>query len=100
MSLPEALLWRQLRPQAFDGPRIRRQHPEGPYVLDFYCDSAKLCIEVDGAAHATEDRPQRDEARDSYLLLRGIRTLRLPARLVLSDMDVAVRTIRAALEPD
>src|SRR5689334_16373959 len=50
MSLPETLLWRLLR-RAPNGVAFRRQHPIGPYVLDFYCPSAKLAIEVDGAAH-------------------------------------------------
>ena len=41
MSLPEALLWRLLR-RAPDGIAFRRQHPIGPYVLDFYCAARKL----------------------------------------------------------
>jgi hypothetical protein len=35
MSLPEVLLWRKIQPRHFDGPHIRRQHPFGPYTLDF-----------------------------------------------------------------
>lgn len=76
----------------------RRQHPVGPYVLDFYCARARLAVEVDGYAHSTADRPQRDERRDAWLAERGIATLRLPAELVLSDMDAAVRTIAAELD--
>src|ERR1700742_1362936 len=89
LTLPEGLLWRILRPRDFDGPRIRRQHPEGPYVLDFYCEDARLCIEVDGQSHGFGDQPCRDEIRDQYLAVRGIRTLRLSAQLVLSDIDSA-----------
>ena len=40
MSLPEAMLWTELR-----------KRPAGEYVLDFYCTKARLAIEVDGAAH-------------------------------------------------
>jgi hypothetical protein len=47
MSLPEVLLWRLLRKAS---PPIRRQHPLGAYVVDFYCPAAKLIIEVDGFA--------------------------------------------------
>jgi very-short-patch-repair endonuclease len=50
MSLPEVLLWQHLRKQQ-TGFHWRKQHPAGPYDLDFYCDSAKLCVEVDGEAH-------------------------------------------------
>jgi very-short-patch-repair endonuclease len=97
MSLPEVLLWKQIRPNVFDGPHIRRQHPFGPYTLDFYRDAAKLCIEVDGEGHGFGDQPERDEQRDAWLLGQGIRTLRLPAKLVLFNMDSALSTIRQAL---
>ena len=50
MSLPEVLLWRELRLRP-GGYKFRRQHPAGPYVLDFYCAALGLAIEVDGMAH-------------------------------------------------
>ena len=81
MSLPEALLWRHLR-QA--NPRIRRQHPIGDIILDFYCPAAKLAIEVDGAAHAMGDRPARDEARTAWLQAQGLTVVRIAAKDVLA----------------
>ncbi len=95
MSLPEVLLWQAIRGRRLEGIRFRRQHPLGPYVLDFYCPEHAVCVEVDGAAHRTEDRPRRDAARDAWLAARGIRTLRLPASVVLDEVDDAVRTIAA-----
>ena len=86
LSLPETLLWVRLRGS---GVRFRRQHPIGPYVLDFYCPSAKLAIEVDGFAHDTGDRPQRDEARTNWLNGAGVEVLRVPAKDVLADPDAA-----------
>jgi very-short-patch-repair endonuclease len=97
MSLPEVLLWREIRPNIFDGGHIRRQHPFGRYVLDFYCDAAKLCIEVDGEGHGFGDHPERDQKRDAFLAEHGVRTLRIPAKLVLFNMDSALGTIRQAL---
>ena len=93
MSLPEVLLWKAIKGGAVDRLNFRKQHPIGPYVLDFYCDAAKLAIEVDGATHGAGDRPARDERRDAWLADQGIATLRLPASLVLRDVDDAVRTI-------
>ncbi len=93
MSLPEVLLWRELRRDRFEDLRFRRQHPMGPYVLDFYCDRAKLAIEVDGAMHHIEGAPERDAKRDQWLSLANIRTLRLPARVVLKDMTAAMDMI-------
>jgi very-short-patch-repair endonuclease len=95
MSLPEVLLWKAIKARRLDGLHFRRQHPVGPYIL---CDSARLCIEVDGYAHGTGGRPARDGRRDSWLAEQGIRTLRLRAALILEDVDAAVGTIRQTLE--
>ncbi len=99
MSLPEVLLWRQLRRQALEGLRFRRQHPLGPYILDFYCDDRRLAVEVDGQGHGYGDQPARDQRRDEWLAGRGIRVLRISARLVLKEMDAALATIVAAALP-
>ncbi|WP_312165120.1 endonuclease domain-containing protein [Phenylobacterium sp.] len=98
MTLPEVLLWKALKGRRLDGLHFRKQHPAGPYVLDFYCDSAKLCVEVDGYSHGAGTRPARDEQRDAWLAEQGIRTLRISAELVLQDVDAAIATIRQALE--
>jgi very-short-patch-repair endonuclease len=87
MSLPEVKLWRCLRGRGDGKPVFRRQHPLGPYVLDFYCPSARLCIEVDGQSHGFGDRPERDERRDRYLNHHGIRTIRVAASEVISGAD-------------
>jgi very-short-patch-repair endonuclease len=98
MSLPEVLLWSAIKGRKLNGLQFRKQHPIGPYVLDFYCDARKLAIEVDGGNHSFGDRPQRDERRDAWLLERGVRTLRLSASLILDDVDDATRTIVGHLE--
>jgi very-short-patch-repair endonuclease len=84
LSLPERMLW--LRIKGAD-VHFRKQHPIGPYVLDFYCAAAKLAIEVDGFAHDTGDRPLRDEARTSWLEDQGLAVLRLPAKDLLANPD-------------
>ncbi len=96
MSLPEVLLWGGLRRLALEDLRFRRQHPLGPYILDFYCAEAKLVVEVDGEAHNMGDQPERDARRDAWFERRGLRVLRLPAKTVLRDMDSALLTILAA----
>jgi very-short-patch-repair endonuclease len=59
-------------------------------IVDFYCASAKLAIEIDGFAHDVGDRPERDAKRDAVLRERGIDTLRIAAAEVLaSPVDVA-----------
>ena len=101
MSLPEVLLWRILRARPAE-LKFRRQHPAGPYVLDFYCPEAKLGFEIDGFAHNTGDRPARDVVRDRWLADQGITVIRTPAADVLkSPADVAetiTATCAAALQ--
>ena len=94
MSLPEVLLWRNLRgsPQ---GVRFRNQHPADVYVLDFFCARANLAIEIDGLAHDMGDRPQRDEQRDAWLQDYRIDTVRLPASEVLRDPVAVAESIVA-----
>jgi len=92
MSLPEVLLWQQLRANQ-TGLHWRKQHPAGPYTLDFYCQRALLCIEVDSEAHERGNRPDRDAARDAFLLRHGIVTLRITAVDVLKNLESVVTHI-------
>jgi very-short-patch-repair endonuclease len=92
MTLPEVLMWKALRNQP-NGLKFRRQHPSGPYILDFFCSDARLAIEIDGEAHSRGDRPKRDEARDRWLSEAGIETLRIPAADVLKDVEIVIRGI-------
>jgi len=93
LSLPEGLLWRAIKAGKADGLKFRKQHPIGPYVLDFYCHEVRLCVEVDGGSHSFGDQPSRDARRDQWLADKGIRTLRISASLVLNEVDGAVGTI-------
>ena len=92
MTPPEVRLWQALRTRPA-GLKFRRQHASGPFVCDFLCADARLVIEVDGGAHDTGARPARDQARDEWFAARGLSTLRLPAALVMRDLDAAVRHI-------
>jgi very-short-patch-repair endonuclease len=93
LSVPEARLWNRLRTRAPEKPVFRRQHPMGPYVLDFYCARAQLAVEIDGASHDMGDRPERDIRRDAWLAKRGVTVIRIPAKDLLRDVDEAADTI-------
>ncbi len=92
MSLPENMLWQVLRGRP-GGLKFRRQHPAGPFILDFYCAAARLCVEVDGATHDLGNRPTADARRDRYLAEAGIETLRFPATAVLTRMEDVIAGI-------
>lgn len=69
----ETMLWSKLRNNQL-GFKIKRQYSVGPYVLDFYCPSKKLAVEVDGSQHL-EDK-EYDILRSSYLSMFGIKVIR------------------------
>lgn len=97
MSTPERRLWRLLRANQLDGIHFRRQHPLGPYVLDFYCHAARLAVEVDGGAHRRPGGVEHHQRRDLWFLERGIRTLRLPTHMLENDINGALVLIRRAM---
>ncbi|MFH1746903.1 MAG: DUF559 domain-containing protein [Planctomycetota bacterium] len=95
----ERLLWSRLRNGQLGDLRFRRQHPVGPYIVDFYCARAKLAIELDGVSH--EGRELYDEKRTEYLESQGLRVVRYADDEVLRDLDGVVYRIACeiGLEP-
>ncbi|PIB90939.1 hypothetical protein CSW62_04760 [Caulobacter sp. FWC2] len=85
LTLPEVLLWQELKGRRLNGLQFRRQHPVGPYILDFYCQTLRLAVEVDGEQHALDEHPARDAKRDAWFAQRGIDTLRIAARDILES---------------
>ena len=55
---------------------VHRQYVIGNYIVDFYCASAKLAIELDGAQHYEEKAQYYDAERDEFLKSKGITVLR------------------------
>jgi very-short-patch-repair endonuclease len=95
---PEKKLWMLLRkrlPQ--EDTHFRRQVALGSYVVDFLCLSARLIVEVDGDQHGAEKALRYDEARTNWLEAGGFRVLRFTNRQVMTEADMVLDTIRAAL---
>ncbi|WP_309661637.1 DUF559 domain-containing protein [Sphingomonas sp.] len=92
MSPPGVAHWSQLRACKL-GFKVRRKHPIGPYVADFFVRDVALVIEIDGSPHDYGDRPERDSVRDAYLRERGCRVLRVLASDVNSDLDAVLMLI-------
>jgi very-short-patch-repair endonuclease len=93
MTPPEVLLWMRLRGRGPGRPVFRRQHPFGPYILDFYCAQARLVIEVDGQGHGMGDRPEHDARRDAFLAQEGLRVIRYLASEVMADPNGIAQSI-------
>ena len=76
MSVPEETLWFMLRRNQ-QRLHFRRQHALGPYILDFYCAAARLCVEIDGPLH--DETAAQDAQRTRWLNGQGIRVIRFSA---------------------
>lgn len=96
---PEQKLWFHLRGAQMNGMSFRRQHPVGPYILDFYCAAAKLAVELDGDQHGTVEGRAHDMTRAQFLLGKGIRVLRFPNHELRENLDGVLKTIYRTLTP-
>lgn len=86
MTYPEVLLWSHLKGGRRKGhPAWRAQHPCDLFILDFYCASAKLALEVDGSYHNTPEQQAKDAERTRHLNERGIRVIRASATDVIAN---------------
>ena len=96
MTRPEMTLWSLLRRNQL-GLHFRRQHAIGPYILDFYSAVARLCVEVDGPAHA--DQVARDERRTRWLEEQGIRVIRFSVEDVEARPAAVIAAIKRVAAP-
>jgi very-short-patch-repair endonuclease len=86
MTDAELRLWRALRRDQLNGLSFRKQHPIGPYTVDFYCSRLRLAVEVDGGQHA-EQTKEADDRRTPWLAEKGITVVRYWNNDVLSNLE-------------
>ena len=94
MTDAEKLLWYRLRDKQL-GVRFRRQHPIGPYIVDFAAPTGRVVIEIDGPTHRDFEK---DALRDADLVSRGWRMLRFGNFDVFGDTNQVVSFIRRVVE--
>jgi very-short-patch-repair endonuclease len=88
-------LWLLLKGAQCEGRKFRRQHSIGKFVVDFYCPSEKLVIELDGEHHFTEEGYAYDEKRSQYFFSLGISTIRFENCEVLDRPEAVLQDIAA-----
>ena len=76
LTSAEATLWKLLKSKQLEGRKFRRQHSVNHFILDFYCPSENLAIELDGENHFTVEGRSYDEKRTKYLERLGIYVIR------------------------
>lgn len=95
LTLAESRLWILLKGKQLEGRKFRRQHSVGNYILDFYCPSEKLCVELDGEHHYTEEGLKYDEARTAYLNSVEVRVIRFENKMVFDDPEGVLEQIKS-----
>lgn len=91
----ESLLWELLRDRRLLGRKFRRQHPIGQFIADFFCDDARLIIEIDGAVHREPTQQERDRLREEILREHGFAILRFTNDQILDRTEQVLREIAA-----
>jgi very-short-patch-repair endonuclease len=92
MTDAERRIWSKLRNNQL-GLKIRRQAPFAKFIPDFYCPKAKLCIELDGSQHCTEEGLRKDDKRDKELNALGVEVLRFSDYDASRNPDRVLQTI-------
>lgn len=97
---PEQILWSILCRRQLGGLKFRRQHPIEPYIVDFYCASAKLIIELDGESH--DGCQSYDQARSDHLHKLGLKIFRVANDVVIHNLEGVAHAIlrEAGIDPD
>ena len=94
-TVSEQILWNYLRARRMVGLKFRRQHPMGPFIVDFVCLKERVIIELDGLVH--EGRESYDRNRDRWLKSQGYTIMRIKNEEIEKDWENVLRKIRGYL---
>lgn len=91
---PERMLWKALQKSQFEGRKFRRQQSIENYIVDFYCPSEKLIVELDGEVHHNFVNQNYDDKRSVRLKELGFKVIRFENKLVFEQMDMILQAIK------
>jgi len=95
----EKTFWSHVRNRQFFGIRFIRQYSIGPYIVDFYCPTMKLAVELDGGQHNQHENREYDATRSEYLKAQGIDVMRFWNHDVLIDTDSVLTRLAERVTP-
>ena len=78
--------------------KIYKQRIIGRFIVDFYCASAKLVIEVDGSQHYEPQGMSYDEDRSAFLSALDLAVLRFSNREIDKDFRSVCEQIDIAIQ--
>ena len=83
-----------MKSKKLDGRKFRRQHSIGKYIVDFYCPSEKLIVELDGKPHGDYIQIEKDTIRDRYLEELGLTVIRFENKSVFQEPEFVLNEIK------
>jgi very-short-patch-repair endonuclease len=95
----EKTFWAHIRNRQFCELKFFRQYSIGPYILDFYCPTLKLAVELDGGQHTESENREYDDARSEYLIAWGIGVMRFWNHDVLFDIGSVLTKLTERVTP-
>ncbi|WP_298546330.1 endonuclease domain-containing protein [uncultured Aquimarina sp.] len=90
----EVFLWKELKARKLEGKRFQRQHSIEYYIVDFYCASEKLVIELDGEVHNTPQAQEKDEIRTKRLNELGFNVIRFENKMIFDHLPSVLAEIK------
>ena len=98
MTQAEKVFWHLVRGRKLFGLKFRRQQIIDGFIIDFYCDSLKLCVEIDGDVHDSEEQERYDEFRDQALALRGLATIRFSNEEIIQHKNAVIKKLYSYID--
>ena len=93
----ESFLWKYLQQKKLQGKKFRRQHSITNYIVDFYCPSEKLIIELDGEIHNNISQQNYDFERTKKLEALGFKVIRYENKQVFENLEQVLEDINTHL---
>lgn len=90
----EAFLWNYLKGSKLEGRKFRRQHSIKRFIVDFYCPSEKLIVELDGQVHFNEAAQEYDRKREKELEELGFTVIRFENKMVFDFLPSVLKDIK------
>ena len=94
MTKAETVFWNAVKSKKLFGLKFRRQQIIAGFVVDFYCNSLRLCVEIDGDIHNQEEQKEYDEEREKKIKYHDLRLLRLTNDEVINDLEKVIQKIK------
>lgn len=96
MTPAEKTLWEHLKAKRFNNLKFRRQQVIEGFIVDFYCHSFGLIIEVDGEVH--DKQVEYDIEREKILLAKDLHILRFTNQQVIDNIESVLNKVTEKIE--